>query len=296
MPTVVGIRLRNASKVYHFDPGKLADLGRGEYVIVETARGRAMGRVVCPPREVSNQDIQGKLKPVIRRTTAWDAVQADQFQRQEAEALAETQAIVARHTLPMKVVAVEYSFDGTRFTVFFSAESRIDFRSLVRDLSKELRTSVEMRQIGVRDEAKLLDGCGRCGYQLCCSAWMQEFQPVSIKFAKQQGLPLNPSEISGACGRLLCCLCHENEAYGEALKRLPAKRSKVLTQHGEGTVRRVHPLKETVTVRLSTSMTEIEVPLAELITPGSQREKPQAEEQPSRRPGRSRRRRSSRRG
>jgi len=299
MPTVVGIRLRRASKIYHFDPGKLVDLGRGEYVVVETARGRAMGRVACAARDVSKRDIQGQLKPVIRRTTAWDAVQADQFQRREPQALAETRTIVERHRLSMKVVAVEYSFDGSRLTVYFSAESRVDFRSLVRELSKAFRTSVEMRQIGVRDEAKLLDGCGRCGYQLCCSAWMQEFKPVSIRLAKQQGLPLNPSEISGACGRLLCCLCHENEAYAEALKGLPARRSKVLTQHGAGVVRRVHPLKETVTVRLDTTMSEIEVPVAELVTSGSGQEKPEPEKRPERRSGRGRgrrRRKPSRRG
>jgi len=301
MPIVVGIRLRTASKIYHFDPGSFFDLTRGEYVIVETARGQAMGQVACPPREVSSQDIRGQLKPVIRRTTAWDAVQADQFQRREAETLTETRTIAERHRLTMKVVAVEYSFDGSRLTVYFSSESRIDFRSLVRELSKEFGVSVEMRQIGVRDEAKLLDGCGRCGYQLCCAGWMQEFQPVSIRLAKQQGLPLNPSEISGVCGRLLCCLCHEDKAYAEALKRLPAKRSKVVTEHGEGTVRRVHPLKETVTVRLVNTMADIEVPVADLVTPGSQGPKPQPKPQPEENPpGRStrsrRRRRPSRRG
>jgi cell fate regulator YaaT (PSP1 superfamily) len=191
----------------------------------------------------------------------------------------------------MKVVSVEYSFDGSRLIVFFSAESRVDFRNLVRELSKAFRTSVEMRQIGVRDEAKLLDGHGRCGYRLCCAAWMQEFEPVSIRLAKQQDLPLNPTEISGACGRLLCCLCYESEAYAEALRRLPKKRSKVFTVHGEGTVERVHPLKESVTVRLQGSESSMEVPLEDLILPGSQREAKETKAETEPRRGRTRKRR-----
>jgi cell fate regulator YaaT (PSP1 superfamily) len=192
----------------------------------------------------------------------------------------------------MKVIGVSFSFDGSRLTVFFSAETRVDFRALVRELSKVFKTSVEMRQLGVRDEAKLLDGYGRCGYRLCCAAWMQEFEPVSIRLAKQQDLPLNPAEISGACGRLLCCLCYESEAYAEALQRLPKRRTRVITLHGEGTVERVHPLKEAVTVRLDVSESAIEVPLAELIAPEAPQKEKQ-EEAPRR--GRRRRRSSSRR-
>ncbi len=298
MPTVVGIRLRYASKIYGFSPGHLTDLERGEHVIVDTARGRAMGRVVIAPREVPKAEIRTKLKPVIRRATAWDAVQQDQYCRREPEALERTREVVAEHELPMKVVSVEHNFDGSRLTVYFSAESRVDFRALVKELSKAFETSVEMRQIGVRDEAKLLDGYGRCGYRLCCASWLQEFEPISIRLAKQQNLPLNPAEISGSCGRLLCCLSYESEVYAEALKRLPAKRSKVFTHLGEGTVVRVHPLKETVTVKLQSGDSRIEVPVAELITPEAGKEeekKGEEKKRPRRRSDRSRRRTSSRR-
>jgi len=273
MPTVVGICLKPASKIYYFDPGHLCDLQEGEYVIVETSRGRALGRVALPPREVPEAEIETALKPVLRRATAWDAVQQDQYRRREGKTLERTREIVARHGLPMKVIRVEYNFDGSRLTVYFTAESRVDFRALVKELSKAFRTSVEMRQIGVRDEAKLMDGYGRCGCRLCCASWLREFESVSIRLAKQQGLPLNPAEISGCCGRLLCCLRYESEVYAEALARLPAERSKVVTPHGKGTVEKVHPLKETVTVKLESSESLIEVPVSELITPEAKREK-----------------------
>jgi len=285
MPTVVGISLRPASKIYYFSPGRLNDLQVGEYVIVETARGRAMGRVAMAPREIPEAKITAELKPVIRRATAWDAVQQDRYHRMEPETLERTREIVARHGLPMKVIRVEYNFDGSRLTVYFTAEKRVDFRALVKELSKVFKTSVEMRQIGVRDEAKLMDGYGRCGYQLCCASWMREFESVSIRLAKQQDLPLNPAEISGCCGRLLCCLRYESEVYAEALSRLPAQRSEVITPHGKGFVERVHPLKETVTVKLESSESLIEVPVSELITP---------ESRPARAVRRRRRRSSSR--
>ncbi|MBC8448135.1 MAG: stage 0 sporulation family protein [Chloroflexi bacterium] len=293
MPTVVGISLKPTSKIYYFSPGRLSDLERGEYVIVETARGRALGQVVMPPQDVPEAEISADLKPVVRRATAWDAIQQDQYHRREPETRAQTREIVAQQDLPMKVVGVEYSFDGSRLTIYFSAEKRVDFRNLVRELSKTFRTAVEMRQIGVRDEAKLLDGYGRCGYRLCCAAWLREFEPVSIRLAKQQNLPLNPAEISGSCGRLLCCLRYENEVYAEALARLPGKRSKVLTQHGEATVERVNPLKETVTARLDGSESLVEVEVSELITTETQTET--QKETPLPRRGRGRRRSPSRR-
>jgi len=264
---VVGISLRPVSKIYYFSPGRLSDLKRGEYVIVETTRGRAMGQVALPPREIPESEIGSELKPVIRRATAWDAVQQDRYRQREPKTLERTREIVARHDLPMKVVRVEYNFDGSRLTIYFTAEKRVDFRALVKELSRVFRTSVEMRQIGVRDEAKLMDSYGRCGYRLCCASWLREFEPVSIRLAKQQDLPLNPAEISGCCGRLLCCLRYESAVYAEALERLPAKRSQVLTPHGKGTVEKVHPLKETVTVRLESSESLVEVPVSELITP-----------------------------
>jgi cell fate regulator YaaT (PSP1 superfamily) len=266
MPLVVGISLRQASKVYHFNPGQLLDLEKGDFVIVETSRGQAMGRVVCQPHEMPSESMRGELKPVLRRATSWDAVQRDLHNNKKPEVLQEARAEVVAHGLPMKVVDAEYNFDGSHLTVYFASESRVDFRKLVRELSKKLVTSVEMRQIGVRDEAKLMDGHGRCGYRLCCAAWLQEFEPVSIKLAKQQGLPLNPAEISGVCGRLLCCLAYESSMYDEALKSLPKRRTRVMTRHGEGTVERVHPLRESVTIRLDNSETWVEVPANELVT------------------------------
>jgi cell fate regulator YaaT (PSP1 superfamily) len=291
MPTVVGISLRRASKVYHFSPGRLTDLQPGEYVIVDTSRGSTMGRVVCAPREVPQSAIKAELKPVLRRATSWDAVQQDLHESKEPEVLERTREIVDRLRLEMKVVAVEYSYDGGHITVYFSAESRIDFRALVKELAKVFRSSVEMRQIGVRDEAKMLDGYGRCGYRLCCASWMQEFAPVSIRLAKVQDLPLNPAEISGTCGRLLCCLSFESRAYAEALDRLPARKSRVLTPKGEGTVVRVHPLKETVTVVLDGTETLLEVPVGELVAE-SPVQQPQTQAQPPRRRGGRGRRRS----
>ncbi|MDH7485288.1 MAG: regulatory iron-sulfur-containing complex subunit RicT [Anaerolineae bacterium] len=289
MPTVVGISLKPVSKIYYFSPGRLDDLTAGEYVIVETARGQALGQVVMPPREVPETEIPADLKPVLRRATAWDAIQQDQYHQREAETLARTREIVAQQNLPMKVVGVEYSFDGSRLTVYFSAEKRVDFRNLVKELSKTFRTAVEMRQIGARDEARLLNGYGRCGYRLCCAAWMREFAPVSIRLAKLQDLPLNPEEISGCCGRLLCCLRHESDVYAEALARLPQKRSKVLTKHGEAIVERVNPLKETVVARLEGSETLIEVEMSELVTAEADKQAPRP------RRARGRRRSSSRR-
>lgn len=291
MPTVVGISLRRASKIYHFSPGKLTDLQPGEYVIVDTSRGSAMGRVVCPPHDVPQSAIKAELKPVLRRASSWDAVQQDLHEGKEPEVLDRTREIVARLGLDMKVIAIEYSYDGAHITVYFSAESRVDFRALVKELAKAFRASVEMRQIGVRDEAKILDGYGRCGYRLCCASWMQEFAPVSIRLAKVQDLPLNPAEISGTCGRLLCCLSYESKAYSDALDRLPTRKSRVLTHKGEGTVVRVHPLKETVTVALDDTETLLEVPADELVA-DSGRQRSQEQTQASRRRGGRKRRRS----
>jgi len=249
-----------------------------------------MGRVVCAPHDLPQSAVKAELKPVLRRATSWDAVQQNLHESKEPEVLERTREIVARLGLDMKVVTVEYSYDGAHITVYFSAESRVDFRTLVKELAKAFRASVEMRQIGVRDEAKMLDGYGRCGYRLCCASWMQEFAPVSIRLAKVQDLPLNPAEISGTCGRLLCCLSYESKAYSEALDRLPARKSRVLTHKGEGTVVRVHPLKETVTVVLDGTETLLEVPAAELVTDGTVQQ-PQQQTQPERRKGARRRRR-----
>jgi len=248
--TVVGVRFRRASKVYYFSPGEVADLKPGEEVIVETSRGREMGRIVIGPHEVDDQEIIGELKPVERRATPLDRLQALRFQRREAVALRRCREQVAAHGLPMKVVGAEYNYDGTRLVFSFTAEKRVDFRELVRDLAHIFRARIELRQIGVRDEAKLIGGIGTCGRELCCRTWMTDFDPVSIKMAKHQNLPLSPMEISGLCGRLLCCLGYEDQYYVEARAKLPKVGESVITANGPGRVISVNALKETASVQL----------------------------------------------
>ncbi len=257
--TVVGVRFKRASKVYDFSLNGLSDLKPGDEVIVETSRGREMGRVIIGPHQVDDDKIVGELKPVERRATPLDRLQAQRFRRREAKALAKCREKVAEHGLPMKVVDAEYSYDGTRLVFAFTAEKRVDFRALVRDLARTFHARIELRQIGVRDETKLCGGIGACGRELCCRAWLTEFSPVSIKMAKHQGLPLSPMEISGVCGRLLCCLSFEDQYYVEARSRLPKVGAQVLTAEGPGRVIGVNVLKETVSVRLeSEAVIEVE--------------------------------------
>ncbi len=250
MPVVVGVAFRPATKVYYFDPGELTDLQPGDAVVVETSRGRTLGKIVFAPKEVDQSAISGTLKPVIRRATAWDLVQQDQMAHREPEALQLCRQRARAMGLPIKVVRVEFSFDGSSAIVYFTAEQRVDFRNLVHELSQALRTRVEMRQVGVRDEAKFLGGIGRCGRELCCSTWLREFAPVSIKMAKAQDLPLNTPEVSGVCGRLLCCLAYENDFYVETRKHLPRVNSVVQTPQGPGKVKQVHVLAHSITVQV----------------------------------------------
>lgn len=250
MQTIVGVSFRPVTKIYYFSPGDLLDLEAGDYVVVDTSQGREVGQVVWKPREMPDEEVGGSLKPVVRRATPLDLVERDRWQHKEIEALGTCRAKVAERGLPMKVVSTEFSYDGSRLVVSFTSESRVDFRELVRDLAKTFATRIEMKQIGVRDEAKVLDGVGKCGRQLCCAGWLRDFAPVTIKMAKNQNLPLNPPEISGVCGRLLCCLAYEMDVYTEARSRLPKVGAVVETPQGRGRVRRVQPLQETVTVRL----------------------------------------------
>lgn len=267
MPVVVGVSFRPVTKVYYFDPGALLDLATDEYVVVETSQGQEIGQVTWSPRAIGETFLAGDLKPVVRRATATDLLERDRFQRQEEGVLAQCRARAREHRLPMTVVSAEYSYDGARLVVSFTAEGRIDFRDLVRDLARIFNARIEMKQIGVRDQAKVLDGVGKCGRQLCCSSWLREFNPVTIKMAKQQNLPLNPPEISGVCGRLLCCLAYESDVYEEARKQLPKVGAAVMTPAGEGRVRRVQPLRETVTVRLEDGATQ-EFAISDLEMPG----------------------------
>ncbi len=248
MPWVVGVTFKPVTKIYYFDPDGVPDLQVGDRVVVETSRGRTLGTVKLAAREVTESEITAALKPVVRRASAWDLVQQDQAEHREAESLQICRERSTALGLPMKVVNVEYNFDCSSLLVYFTAEQRVDFRTLVHDLAQVLRTRVEMRQIGVRDEAKNLGGCGRCGLGLCCASWLREFTPVSIKMAKQQDLPLNPAEISGACGRLLCCLSYEDEYYAEARRQMPRINSTMMTPEGPGKVRQVHVLRNSVTV------------------------------------------------
>lgn len=296
MPLVVGVRFNSAGKVYYFDPSGYKDLQVGEYVVVETSRGEEAGKIVISAHEVSDQEIVRRLKPISRRASAVDLTQMAYYQYREKDALARCQERVDEHKLPMKIVRAEYSYDGSRLVFFFAAEKRVDFRALVHDLARSFKARIELRQIGVRDEAKLLGGLGRCGQTLCCTTWLTEFSPVSIKMAKAQDLPLSPMDISGICGRLLCCLAYESDQYAEAKKKLP-KRGKVIdTPQGRGTVIRLDVIKESVQVELENQVVA-EFSHEELVAgPAPQKKQPEpspkrSPEPPSKRSRRRRRRR-----
>ncbi len=252
MPVVVGIRFKDSGKVYYFDPGDL-DVRAGEHVIVETVRGLELARVAHERREVPEEEIVAELKPVVRRAEAADFERLRQLQSRHDEALARCAEKVREHGLPMKLVKAEYSFDGSRLTFYFTAEKRVDFRMLVRDLARTFRSRIELRQIGPRDEAKLLGGIGPCGRILCCASFLPDYARVSIKMAKDQDLPLNPSKISGVCGRLLCCLSYEHEQYVTMRAELPRKGAWVQTPDGPGEVIAQLVLKQQLLVQLASS-------------------------------------------
>jgi cell fate regulator YaaT (PSP1 superfamily) len=275
MPLVVGVRFNPATKVYYFDPAGFEELTAGEDVVVETARGEEVGRVIIAPREVSEGEIVGRLKQVYRRASAVDLTQMTFYKYKEREALARCQEKVQEHHLPMKLVRAEYNYDGRHLVFFFTAEKRIDFRDLVQDLARSFKARIELRQIGVRDEAKLMGGIGKCGLALCCTTWLTDFDPVSIKMAKQQDLPLSPMEISGVCGRLLCCLAYEKDHYVETKKRLPKHGDIIETPRGPGKVIEVNAVKESVQVELENQVT-IEVFPEEPAAPPTSPEAPAA--------------------
>ncbi len=264
MPVVVGIQFKPVTKLYHFSPGEYLDLGPNEFVIVDTAKGQEVAQVVQSPHQIAESDVVGEMKSVVRHANAWDLVQKDLWEHKEQEALTICRSKARESDLNIKIVRCEYNYDGGRLLIYFASEARVDFRDLVRDLARIFRTRIEMRQIGVRDEAKLLDGVGKCGRQLCCTSWLREFTPVSIRMAKNQQLPLNPDEISGVCGRLLCCLSYEDLHYKEQNKKMPKLGAEVVTPQGVGRVRHVHPLKESVTVMLE-NMVLAEFTVEELI-------------------------------
>ncbi len=264
MPKVVCIRFREVGKIYNFDATGFEDLKVGEHVIVETSRGKEVGQVVSEPKEIPKDKARDTLKPIERRAEPLDLVQMEHHRLREPEALALCQEMVSQYRLPIKLLRAEYSYDGSHLVVYFVSEKRVDFRDLIKELRKTLRTKVELRQVGVRDEAKLIGGVGRCGRPLCCTAFLQEFSPVSIRMAKRQDISLNPSEISGLCGRLLCCLAYEDEHYQQVKAKLPKIGEIVGTHYGLGEVKALNALKETVSVELKNEVT-VEVSMKEIL-------------------------------
>lgn len=249
MVSVIGVRFRYAGKIYYFDPAGI-DLKLGEKVIVETARGVECGEVVIPLREVDDSEVVAPLKKVMRKATEEDLQQVEENKRKAKEAFGICLEKIQKHNLEMKLIDVEYTFDNNKILFYFTADGRVDFRELVKDLASVFRTRIELRQIGVRDEAKMMGGLGICGRCLCCSCHLTEFNPVSIKMAKEQSLSLNPTKISGICGRLMCCLKYEQEAYEDLIRRIPKVNALVQTPEGTGTVVYVSLLEEKVKVKL----------------------------------------------
>lgn len=232
---VVGVRFRKSGKIYYFSPNQL-DLDQGDSVIVETARGVEFGTIVCGPKQIPVSEVVLPLKPVLRKASLEDRQKAADNEERERQAFEICLGKIAKHELPMKLVDVEYTFDRNKLVFYFTAEGRVDFRELVKDLAAVFRTRIELRQIGVRDEAKMVGGLGCCGRPMCCASFLGDFEPVSIKMAKEQNLSLNPAKISGVCGRLMCCLRYEYEAYKACRHGLPKVGQEVTTARGKAKV------------------------------------------------------------
>ena len=252
MATVIGVRFKKAGKVYYFDPNGLWPKP-GENVVVETARGVEYGEAVTSPRTVDDAQVVSPLKKVVRIATEEDTRRAEQNAQHEIEAFKICQERVKKHKLDMKLVSVEHTFDNSKIIFYFTADGRVDFRELVKDLASVFKMRIELRQIGVRDEAKMLGGLGSCGRPICCGAFLGDFQPVSIKMAKEQGLSLNPTKISGLCGRLMCCLKYEQDNYEAVLKRIPKVGKDLVTPDGVGVLTEINAIKECVKVRIRTA-------------------------------------------
>ena len=249
MVEIISIRFKNGGKEYYFNPNGI-QFQVGDGVIVETSRGVEYAQCIRGNRQVDEISLTAPLRPVVRKATQEDVRQVEKNKEREQHAFAVCQQKIAEHGLDMKLVSTEYSFDGSKILFFFTSEGRVDFRALVKDLAGALHTRIELRQIGVRDEAKLLGGLGICGKPFCCAQFLDEFQPVSIKMAKTQNLSLNPTKISGTCGRLMCCLKYEQEAYEDLVKKAPKQESFVETPDGAGTVSNINLLRQTCQVRL----------------------------------------------
>lgn len=239
MAEIIGVRFKSVGKIYYFAPNG-EKIENGAKVIVETARGVECGTVVMSNREVPDSELSAPLKPVIRIATEKDLETVEQNKKKEKEAFSICEEKIAKHKLDMKLVDVECTFDNNKLLFYFTAENRVDFRELVKDLASVFRTRIELRQIGVRDEAKMLGGLGICGRPFCCNGFLGEFQPVSIKMAKEQGLSLNPTKISGTCSRLMCCLKYEQESYEDLIRTTPKVNAYVSTPNGNGYVEEVN--------------------------------------------------------
>ncbi len=249
MATVIGVRFRNAGKLYYFNPGAFWPTA-GDAVIVETARGLEYGEVVTGVQEVADESITPPLRNVARLATPEDVQHQRDNEQHEKEALKICAQKIENHQLQMKLVGCEYTFDNSKILFYFTSDKRVDFRALVKDLASVFKTRIELRQIGVRDEAKMMGGLGLCGRPVCCAQFLGDFQPVSIKMAKEQNLSLNPTKISGVCGRLMCCLKYEEDYYEKTRKQMPRVGREVITPDGRGTVTELNILKETVRVRI----------------------------------------------
>ena len=249
MAKIIGVRFRNSGKVYYFNPGRYI-IKAGSGVIVETVQGVEFGEVSIGTKEVPDEEIVAPLKEIIRVASPKDYEQLEENKNKEQKAFETASRKIAEHKLDMKLVRVEYTFDGAKIVFYLTSDGRVDFRNLVKDLAQTFKSRIELRQIGARDEAKLLGGLGPCGLPCCCNAFLADFQPVSIKMAKEQGLSLNPTKISGLCGRLMCCLKYEQSYYEKARKALPRINAEVKTPDGTGKVFELNLLKERVKVKL----------------------------------------------
>lgn len=262
MIEIVEIKFKNTGPTYPFNSQGL-DLNVGDVCILQTERGREFGRVVSGPRMVERREIEGFLGKVIRKATEEDFQQLKENEKREKEAFNFCFERIKERELPMKLTKVEYLFDGSKITFYFASEIRVDFRELVKDLAQEFKTRIELRQIGVRDEARMFGGFGPCGRPLCCATFLKGFQPVSMKMAKVQDLALNPVKLSGICGRLMCCLAYESGTYKEEKKKLPREGSKITVPQGAGRIKSVNIIKKSVIVELEDGR-KVEIPVEKL--------------------------------
>ncbi len=249
MVEIIGVQFKRSKKIYYFDPGDI-NIKKDTKVIVETIRGTEMGYVVMANKNIKKDEVVMPLKKILRLATSKDIEQTKINEQKEKEAFSICIDKIEEHKLDMKLIDTEYTFDCNKILFYFTADGRVDFRNLVKDLAAIFKTRIELRQIGVRDEAKMLGGLGICGRPLCCSSFIGDFEPVSIKMAKEQGLSLNPNKISGTCGRLMCCLKYEQEGYEEIIRRMPKENTIVQTPSGQGIITNINLLKETVIVKL----------------------------------------------